>query len=196
MDERQHQPHRRLARRHGHRQEAAGREGVSTSSPTARTGQAGRRADVELFGWRMVQVDGKNEFRIETKTLRRQDRRRRPAPGPHRRPGRPQGILPVARHRADGRGPVRPPRLLATSGRSAATTRPTTRSRSSRSPTGRSIGPGSRCSSSSGSARARYDQPDASDFAGKTFTVEIQNPKGEKVFTKNFTADAFGGFDG
>ena len=45
-------------------------------------------------------------------------------------------------------------------------------------------------------AHARYDQPDASDFAGQTFTVEIQNPKGEKVFTRNFTADEFGGFDG
>ena len=43
---------------------------------------------------------------------------------------------------------------------------------------------------------ARYDQPDASDFARKTFTVEIQNPKGEKVLTKNFEADDFGGFDG
>ena len=45
-------------------------------------------------------------------------------------------------------------------------------------------------------ARARYDQPDASDFAGQPFTVEIHNPKGEKVFTKTFTADEFGGFDG
>src|SRR5205085_12635758 len=45
-------------------------------------------------------------------------------------------------------------------------------------------------------ARARYDEPDASEFAGKTFTVQIQNPKRDKVFTKDFTADAFGGFDG
>src|SRR5207248_10669683 len=43
-------------------------------------------------------------------------------------------------------------------------------------------------------ARARYDQPDASDFAGKPFAVQIQNPKGDKVFTKSLTADAFGGF--
>ena len=28
------------------------------------------------------------------------------------------------------------------------------------------------------------------------FTVEIHNPKGEKIFTKEFTADKFGGFDG
>ena len=45
-------------------------------------------------------------------------------------------------------------------------------------------------------ARSRYDQPDAADFAGQAFEVEIQNPKGEKVFTKEFTADQFGGFDG
>ena len=30
----------------------------------------------------------------------------------------------------------------------------------------------------------------------ETFTVEINNPKGDKVFTKEFTADAFGGYDG
>ena len=45
-------------------------------------------------------------------------------------------------------------------------------------------------------ARSRYDQPDAAFFAGQTFNVEVQNPKGEKVFTKQFTADKFGGFDG
>ena len=31
---------------------------------------------------------------------------------------------------------------------------------------------------------AQYDQADASDFADQTFTVEIHNPKGEKVLTK------------
>ena len=34
------------------------------------------------------------------------------------------------------------------------------------------------------------------DFARQRFTVEIRNPKGEKLLTKEFTADAFGGFDG
>ena len=42
-------------------------------------------------------------------------------------------------------------------------------------------------------ARARYDLPDATEFAGRPFTVVIQNPKGEKVLTKEFTADKFGG---
>ena len=45
-------------------------------------------------------------------------------------------------------------------------------------------------------AHARYDQPDASEFAGQGFLVEVRNPKGDKVFTGDFKADAFGGFDG
>ena len=45
-------------------------------------------------------------------------------------------------------------------------------------------------------ARTRYDQPEAADFAGASFDVEIVNPKGEKILTKKFTADRFGGFDG
>ncbi len=45
-------------------------------------------------------------------------------------------------------------------------------------------------------ARARYDQPNASEFAGKPFTVEIHDPKGQKPFTGEFRADASGGFDG
>ena len=45
-------------------------------------------------------------------------------------------------------------------------------------------------------ARARYDQNETSEFAGKTFPVEIRNPKRGQVFTKEMTADAFGGFDG
>src|SRR5205823_11318384 len=43
---------------------------------------------------------------------------------------------------------------------------------------------------------AKYDQPNSSDFAGKTFTVEIRNPQGEKVFDKNYTADEYGGVAG
>ncbi len=93
----------------------------------ARTGQPVPRADVELFGWRMVQVDGRNEFRVETKTLVAQGRRRRPAPGPDRRAERPRrdstsGSSPPARPRA-----AWPTRASRTSGASAGTTRPMTR---------------------------------------------------------------------
>ena len=43
---------------------------------------------------------------------------------------------------------------------------------------------------------AKYDQEDTSSFANQNFTVEINNPKGEKILSKGFTADAYGGFDG
>jgi uncharacterized protein YfaS (alpha-2-macroglobulin family) len=43
---------------------------------------------------------------------------------------------------------------------------------------------------------AKYDQPDRSDFAGQTFTVQIHNPRGEKIFEKEYTADAYGGLAG
>lgn len=43
---------------------------------------------------------------------------------------------------------------------------------------------------------AKYDQPEASSFAGRTFTVRIHNPKSEKVYEKELTADAYGGLAG
>jgi uncharacterized protein YfaS (alpha-2-macroglobulin family) len=43
---------------------------------------------------------------------------------------------------------------------------------------------------------ARYDQPDKSDFAGKSFTVQIHNPRGDKVYEKSLTADEYGGLTG
>lgn len=45
-------------------------------------------------------------------------------------------------------------------------------------------------------ARARYDMPEASEFAGRDFNVEIHDPKGEKIATKALKADAFGGIEG
>jgi uncharacterized protein YfaS (alpha-2-macroglobulin family) len=43
---------------------------------------------------------------------------------------------------------------------------------------------------------AKYDQADTSSFAGQQFNLEIQNPKGEKILEKSFTADEYGGFSG
>jgi uncharacterized protein YfaS (alpha-2-macroglobulin family) len=43
---------------------------------------------------------------------------------------------------------------------------------------------------------AKYDREDTSDFAGLPFTIEIQNPKGEKIAEKNVKADAYGGIEG
>ena len=42
----------------------------------------------------------------------------------------------------------------------------------------------------------RYDQPDTSAFAGQSFTIEIHNPKGEKVVSVDGKADAYGGLEG
>ena len=43
---------------------------------------------------------------------------------------------------------------------------------------------------------AQYDQEDTSQFAGQEFILTLNNPKGEKVLEKTFTADRYGGFDG
>lgn len=43
---------------------------------------------------------------------------------------------------------------------------------------------------------AKYDQEDTSDFAGKKFTVEIYDPKNERIDQKELTADAYGGLEG
>ncbi|HKI20438.1 MAG TPA: MG2 domain-containing protein, partial [Isosphaeraceae bacterium] len=162
----------------------------------ARTGQPIPRADVELFGWRMLQVDGKNEYRVDTKALSKKTDD--------------DGQLQVATaDLTDSKGFFQ--WLITartTQGRFAhlgftniwafdqqqdpaydqvkvytITDRPVYR-------------PGAPVRFKFWVARARYDQPGASDFAGKNFPVQIQNPKGDKVFTKDFTADAFGGFDG
>ena len=160
--------------------------------PDRAAGARRRRRAVRLAEW--CRSTGKNEFRIETKTSRAQVRRGRPGPGrPPTASHDPRGITSGSSPRGRAEGRLAHLGLRSHLGTAGTRTPPTTRSRSTRSPTGRSIGPGSPCGSSSGWRHARYDQPDASDFAGKPFTVEIQNPKGEKVFTKNFTADAFGG---
>jgi uncharacterized protein YfaS (alpha-2-macroglobulin family) len=43
---------------------------------------------------------------------------------------------------------------------------------------------------------AKYDQADTSSFANQQFTVQIHNPRNEKVFEKVFTTDAYGGLAG
>ena len=42
----------------------------------------------------------------------------------------------------------------------------------------------------------RYDLDQRSPYANRGFVLRINNPKGEKVFDKNFTSDEYGGFDG
>lgn len=43
---------------------------------------------------------------------------------------------------------------------------------------------------------AKYDQTDVSAFANQSFTVQINNPQGEKIFEKALVADEYGGVDG
>ena len=44
--------------------------------------------------------------------------------------------------------------------------------------------------------QARYEGVDEALFAGKPFLVKLNNPKGETVYQRTFTTDAFGGLDG
>ena len=43
---------------------------------------------------------------------------------------------------------------------------------------------------------AQYDMPDTSEFANQDFTVEIHNPKGEKIVSEKRKTDAYGGIEG
>lgn len=44
--------------------------------------------------------------------------------------------------------------------------------------------------------KSQYDQPDTTAFGLKDFTVQINNPQGEKVFEKVYKTDKFGGIEG
>ena len=43
---------------------------------------------------------------------------------------------------------------------------------------------------------AKYDMEDTSEFADREFTVEIHNPKGEKIVSETKKTDAYGGIEG
>ncbi len=43
-------------------------------------------------------------------------------------------------------------------------------------------------------SQVRYDVDDVSQYAGRTFNVRINNPKGEKIYDKPLKADQYGGF--
>jgi len=42
---------------------------------------------------------------------------------------------------------------------------------------------------------AKYDQPDSQDYAGKSFTIELYDPRGEKIDSKTLVADEFSGIE-
>lgn len=45
-------------------------------------------------------------------------------------------------------------------------------------------------------AKSQYDHAGKSPFAGQNFVVEIHNPKGDKINSKGYTLDEYGGADG
>ena len=83
----------------------------------SRTGQPVPRADVDLFGWRMVQVEGKNQYHVETKALSPRTDDLGQVLIPTNDPGRRQGTIPVALHRENGGGPACPSRVRSHLGR-------------------------------------------------------------------------------
>ena len=102
----------------------------------------------------------------------------------------------MADHRRHARRPVWPTWASPTSGPSATTTRLMTRSRSTRSPTGRSIAPARRCDSSSGSRARATISPTPPISPASRSTSRSRIPKVKRSSPKSFTADKFGGFDG
>jgi len=161
----------------------------------ARTGQPVPRADLDLFGWRMVQTERKNEMRVETMSVSKKTDN--------------HGQLQVMRaDRTDRKGPYQ--WLITaktTEGRFAHLGFTNTWHFDRQDPaydqvkvytiTDRPVyRPGAPVRFKFWIARARYDQANNQEFAGKRFAVEIRNPKGEKVLDKTFVADPFGGFDG
>jgi uncharacterized protein YfaS (alpha-2-macroglobulin family) len=161
----------------------------------SRSGRPVPGADMELFGWRMAQEPGRNVARVEWKTLRRRADRQGQLVIPQAdlvdRQGNYQWLCiarsPEGRRAHLGFSPLWFP------GRHdlaydqvrvyAVTDRPVYR-------------PGQPVRFKLWMARARYDQPDAADFAGSDLDVEIRNPKNEKVFAQRSRADSYGGVAG
>ena len=77
----------------------------------ARTGQGVAGASVDFFGWRNVQVPGKNENRIETKRFAHKTDDRGQLQVRTAEMVDPQGNLPVAHHHGHARRPAGPPGL-------------------------------------------------------------------------------------
>jgi uncharacterized protein YfaS (alpha-2-macroglobulin family) len=160
----------------------------------SRTGQPVPGATVDIFGWRMLNVLDRKEFRVETrkKTLQTDAEGQAQMPGKELLDQWAEYQWLCTARTAEGRfahlgfsriwlggnyQPDRqPPKVQ------MITDRPVYR-------------PGQPVRFKFWVARSRYEQPDASEFANTTFDVEIHNPKGEKVLTKEYKADAFGGFD-
>ena len=162
----------------------------------ARTGQPVADADVEVFRWRVIQAKGKNQFRVDSKTLSLHT------------DNDGQFLVPASELVEAGKDYQGLITAKTSKGRFAhlgfphdiwgfGAPTPTYNETKAYVLTDRPVyRPGAPVRFKFWVARARYDQPGRSEFAGRSFTVEITNPRHEKVFTKQFTADSFGGFDG
>ena len=162
----------------------------------ARTGRPVPQCGVELFGWRQVQVQpSKNEFRVETKSisLKTDDNGQIQVPNANLMDAlQPYQWLVTAKTKEGRFAHLGFSNIWSWGNRESPdlalkiytiTDRPVYR-------------PGAPVRFKFWVGHTRYDWPNTSGSAGKSFAVEIQNPKGDKVFRKTFKADVYGGFDG
>ena len=120
--------HRRLGRRHGHRQEAARRQGTFYFVADAVTGEPIAKANVEFFGYRQKQVGSTNQFQVDIANFAEFTDADGQVIG--RAEAQTTTRLPVARHGHDAdAGPLRLSRLHAASGTAATTTPNTTQTK-------------------------------------------------------------------
>lgn len=162
----------------------------------ARTGEPVPQAQVDLFGWRMVQIQGKNQYRLEHKALTfRSDGDGQVQVPQTEVAGSPEGNYQwlASARTAEGRvahlgfsnlwyygrpaGPEEQQKVY------TITDRPVYR-------------PGGSVRFKFWVAQTRYDQSGPSAYAGQTFAMEIHDPQNNKVFARSFKADSYGGFDG
>ena len=132
-----------LARRHGHRPQADGRQ-VALLRRRRRHRQPLAKANVEFFGYRSSTRSSRNrprqEFEIEVENFAENTDARRPGlPADRRR--QEHDAVPMARHRHDAATAASPISASTTSGAARTTTSNTTKSRRSSSPTGPSTAP-------------------------------------------------------
>ncbi len=159
----------------------------------SRTGTPVAGANLNLFGWRQQQIDNKNQFRTEIKeqNTRTDASGQAIVPAPNPNEGQYQWLITARTAqgrlaflgftniwRVDVQDPFYDQVKVLT-----ITDRPVYR-------------PGNEVKFKFWVQHTRYDRPDKSDFAGQIFTVQLHNPKNEKIFEKTFKADEFGGFDG
>lgn len=162
------------------------------------TGNPVAKADLEFFGWRQLQVQpNRNEFKVETWDFKQAaDDNGLLTLGPGKQPTHYQWLI-TARKKGEQGGSERFAYLGFTGvwfGQRydqdyeqtkvfTITDRPVYR-------------PDQKVRFKFWVRHAKYDEKDVSTFAGQNFNVEIHNPKGEKIFEKGYTADAYGGLSG